>query len=155
VEEPVSWPNVEIDSVMRLRALAAGLPHVALLERVFDAPVEAVWGIVGDLEGGVPRFEGGVSAIEILRRDGEEIELMSRNTLGISIRFRAVLRPGWCVMHARAADIGMAAVATRDGRTLFAHFEGSRWLGRLGKPLFRHNVRSDFARLEHLLRQRD
>ncbi|MFQ5416628.1 MAG: hypothetical protein ACE5FL_06190 [Myxococcota bacterium] len=115
---------------------------------------EAVWEIVGDLEGGVPRFEGGVSAIEITRRDGEDVELVARHALGIPARFRAVLRPEWCVMHARAADIGMAATATRDGRTNFAHFEGSRWLGRLGRPLFRRNVRNDFARLERLLRQR-
>jgi hypothetical protein len=68
------------------------------------------------------------------------------------MRFRAVLRPGWCVMHSRLADIGMA-VAPQDGgrRTRFAHFEGSRWLGSLGRPLFRRRVREDFERLRLLL----
>jgi hypothetical protein len=149
----MTWPTVEVDPVVRLRALAAALPHVALEERVFDAPFERVWSIVGDLEHGVPRFEGHVRRISITRREDDRLELLSHGPLGSQLRFRAVLRSGWCVMHACLADIGMAAAATDDGRTRFAHFEGSRWLGRAGRPFFRRNVLGDFERLEQLLQE--
>jgi hypothetical protein len=147
----MNWPEIELDPVARLRALAAGLPHVALAEHVFDAPFDAVWGIVGDLENGVPRFEFGVRDLTITARDGDQLELVSRDPIGLKTSFRAVLRPGWCVMHARSADIGMAAAATSDGRTRFAHFEGIRWLGRLARPLLLRSVRSDFNRIDRLL----
>jgi len=146
------WPRVEIDPVARLRALAAGLPHVALVECVLDAPPERVWSIVGDLERGVPRFEDGVRSAVITARSGERLEVVTRGTLGLRMHFRAVLRPGWCVMHSRFADIGMAIAAQDDGRrTRFAHFEGSRWLGRLGRGWFRRRVQRDFERLRRLL----
>jgi hypothetical protein len=55
-------------------------------------------------------------------------------------------------MHSRLADIGMAAAALDGGRrTRFAHFEGSRWLGRPGRPFFRRRVEGDFARLRRIL----
>jgi hypothetical protein len=152
VELVSRWPDVELDCVMRLRALAAGLPHVALVECVLDAAPERVWSIVGDLEHGVPRFEAGVRSAEITARDGEHLELVTRGALGLPLHFRAVLRPGWCVMHSRLADIGMAAAALDGGRrTRFAHFEGSRWLGRPGRPFFRRRVEGDFARLRRIL----
>jgi hypothetical protein len=152
VELVSAWPELELDPVVRLRALAAGLPHVALVECILDAPPERVWSIVGDLEHGVPRFEQGVRSAEITARDGERLELVTRGALGLPMRFRAVLRPGWCVMHSRFADIGMAAAPQDDGRrTRFAHFEGSRWLGRLGRPWFRRSVQRDFERLRRLL----
>ena len=146
------WPQVELDPVARLRALAAGLPHVALVECVLDASPERVWSIVGDLERGVPRFEDGVRSAVITARAGERLGVVTRGALGLPMRFDAVLRPGWCVMHSRLADIGMA-VAAQDGgrRTRFAHFEGSRWLGRLGRGWFRRRVERDFERLRHLL----
>ncbi len=147
-----AWPSVEIDPVVRLRALAAGLPHVALVECVLDAAPEQVWSIVGDLERGVPRFEEGVRSAEITARDGEHLEVVTRGSLGLPMHFRAVLRPGWCVMHSRLADIGMAVAPQDEGRrTRFAHFEGSRWLGRLGRPFFRRRVLGDFERLRLLL----
>lgn len=148
-----AWPTVEIDPVVRLRALAAGLPHVALEECVLDAPPARVWSIVGDLERGVPRFEGSVRSAEITARNGDRLEVVTRGALGLPMRFRAVLRPGWCVMHARLADIGMAVAPEDEGRrTRFAHFEGSRWLGRLGRPMFRRRVQADFEQLRRLLR---
>ena len=147
------WPRVELDPVARLRALAAGLPHVALVECVLDAPVARVWSIVGDLEHGVPRFEDGVRSARIVARTGERLEVVTQNALGVPMRFRAVLRPGWCVMHSQLADIGMA-VAPEDGgeRTRFAHFEGSRWLGRAGRRYVRRRVLRDCERLRALLK---
>ena len=146
------WPVAEIDPVARLRALAAGLGHVSLAECVLDAPFERVWSIVGDLEHGVPRFETNVRWARITARDGDRLVLETRHPLGLRARFRVVLRPGWCVMHSRFGDVGMAAAAADGGRrTRFAHYEGSRLLGRLGRPLFRRSVDADFEALRRLL----
>jgi hypothetical protein len=141
---------VELDAVARLRILAAALPHVSCEERVIQAPFERIWTLVEDLEGGVPQFEGNVNRIEILSRDGERVECVSHGPLGSSLHVHAILRPGWCVMRSRLADIGMAAIPLGDGATRFAHFEGSRWLGRAGRPLFRRFVHQDLARLARL-----
>lgn len=149
----MSWPQVELDPVARLRALAAALPHVSLEERVIEAPFERVWSWIEDMERGVPQFEGNVRRIQILRREGERLWLESEGALGLKLRMQAVLRPGWCVMgtESGSAQIGMAARAEGPGRTRFAHFEGSRWLGRLARPLYRRFVRGDLARLARLV----
>jgi len=148
----VSWPRVELDPVAKLRALAAALPHVALEERLIEAPFARVWSFIDDLERGVPQFEGNVRRLRVMRREGERLWLESEGPLGLSLRMQAVLRPGWCVMHTASgsAQIGMAARAEGPGRTRFAHFEGSRWLGRVGRPLFRGFVRRDLANLARL-----
>jgi hypothetical protein len=148
----VSWPAVELDPVARLRALAAALPHVAFEERVIEAPFARVWSFIEDMERGVPQFEGNVREIQVLRREGERLWLRSRSPLGLTLRMQAVLRPGWCVMGtgSGSVQIGMAARAEAPGRTRFAHFEGSRWLGRLARPLFRAFVRRDLASLARL-----
>jgi hypothetical protein len=146
-----NWPVVEIDPVTRLRALAAALPHTVLHERVIDAPLERVWSIAGDLEHGVPLFEGGINAVEVEDREGELLRVTTHHPLGIRVQLDAVLRTGWCVMHSRFADIGMAASAEGDGsHTRFAHYEGSPWLGRLGHPLFSWRVKADMERLATL-----
>ncbi len=148
----MSWPEVELDPVVRLRALAAALPHAALEEAVIEAPFARVWSFVDDLERGVPQFEGNVKRLHVLRREGERLWLASEAPLGLSFRLEAVLRPGWCVMHTASGSvqIGMAARAEGAGRTRFAHFEGSRWLGRAAGLLFRGFVRRDLAKLARL-----
>ena len=148
----MSWPAVELDPVARLRALAASLPHLALEERVIEAPFARVWSYIEDLERGVPRFEGNVRRLRVLRREGERLWLESEGALGLRLRMQAVLRPGWCVMATASgsAQIGMAARSEGPGQTRFAHFEGSRQLGRLGRPLFRGFVRRDLANLARL-----
>ena len=152
----MSWPGVDLDPVARLRALAAALPHVSLEERVIEAPFGRVWSFIEDLERGVPRFEGNVRRIEVLRREGERLWLASEGPLGATLRMEAVLRPGWCVMGTASGSvqIGMAASALGPARTRFAHFEGSRWLGRAGRPLFRAFVRRDLASLARLAEQK-
>jgi hypothetical protein len=146
----VSWPTANLDPVTRLRVLATALPHVSFEERVIEAPFERTWAYIDDLEGGVPQFEGNVKRIEVLRRDGERVECISHGPLGFTQHIHAVLRPGWCVMRSRLGDIGMAATPLGEGVTRFAHFEGSRWLGRAARPLFRRFVRQDLARLAAL-----
>ncbi len=145
-----SWPQAELQTVARMRALAAALPHVVLVERVIAAPFERVWGIAGDLVEGVPRFEHDVRDVRILASEGDALSLVAGGPLGVRMHFDAVLRPGWCVMRSRLADIGMAAEPLDAGRTRFAHYEGSRWLGRLGRPVFRRLVERDLQRLAAL-----
>jgi hypothetical protein len=153
---PERWPSSRVDEVAKLRALAAGLPHAAYAERVIAAPFEAVWAVFGDLEHGVPRFEWSVRELTITRRDGEALEIESRGIFGPRAKFLAILRPGWCVMRDRAGlgQIGMAAAPTEDGRTRVAHFEGSRWLGRLARPFLQRRVDQDLARLAQLCESR-
>ena len=144
------WPLVELDRVARLRALAASMPWVSFDECVIEAPFERVWSYIADMERGVPQFEGNVKRIEILAREGERLALRSWSPLGLAMRLDAVLRPGWCVMRGAFGEIGMAAAPVGPGATRFAHFEGSRWLGRAARPLFGYFVRRDLARLAAL-----
>lgn len=146
------WPSARLDDVARLRAIAAGLPHAAFAERVIAAPFETVWAIFGDLERGVPRFEWSVRSLEITRREGDALEILSTGpfgALGPRGKFRAIWRPGWCVMtdFAGIGQIGMAASPEGAAHTRVAHFEGSRWLGRLLRPWLARAVRRDLARL--------
>jgi len=145
------WPRLEIDGVQRLRAIAAGLPHVAIRERVFDAPFDVVWGFIGDLERSAPQFETGIARIEILERDGEHLSLETHGSFGMSLRFEVLLRSGLCLMHNRLGDVGMAAAPEGEDQTRFAHYEGTRWLGRLGRPLFSRKIEGDLDRIERLV----
>lgn len=143
----IAWPVAELDPVARLRALAAGLPHVSLRECVIEAPFAEVWGIAGDLEHGVPRIERGLERVEILNRTGQRIELVAHGPLGTRMSMQAILQPGWCVMRSRIADVGMAATPEGAEATRFAHFEGSPLLGRAARPLFRRRIGGDLGRL--------
>jgi hypothetical protein len=140
----------EIDAVARLRAIAAALPHVAYRERTIEAPLDAVWAILGDLEGGVPRFDRYVRRIRITRREGERLSLVSNGPLGLPMRFEAILRPGWCVMRSWQAEVGMAAAPLGPGRTRVGHFEGSRFLGALGRWWFGRTMERELAKLARL-----
>jgi len=144
------WPQAHLDAVTRLRVLAAALPDCHLEETLIPASFDAVWGIAGDLEAGVPRFEGNVRSIEILRSEGTRIELEARGALGKRIRYEAQLQPGWCLMRSRFTDIGMAATPVDAHTTRFAHFEGVTAIGRFTRPLLRRSIRADLERLAAL-----
>jgi hypothetical protein len=148
------WPVAELDPVARLRALAASLPWVSLEETVIEAPFARVWSYIEDMERGVPQFERNVRRIEILAREGERLTVRSFGPAGLPLRLDVVLRPGWCVMRGALGEIGMAAAPRGPATTRFAHFEGSRRLGRLARPLFRRWVRRDLARLAALAERR-
>ena len=147
-----AWPEARLDPVQRLRVLAAGLPCVALAETVLEAPIERVWGLTGDLVDGAPRFEIGVQSARIIEQRGDHLELEVRSVFGTRTHFDVELRFGWCLMQSRSALIGMAAAEEETGRTTrFAHFEGSKLLGRLGRPFFRWNIAGDMKRIARIL----
>ena len=144
------WPSAKLDDVARLRALAAARPHLAYRERTLDAPFEVVWSVFGDLENGVPQFDRYVRRIRITGRDGERLALESNGPLGIPMRFEAIHRPGWCVMQSWQGEVGMAAAPLAGGRTRIAHFEGSRFLGALGRWWFGRSLERELDTLAEL-----
>jgi hypothetical protein len=122
----VNWPTVELDRVAQLRVLARALPGVVVEERMIAAPFDAVWGFVSDLPNSVPRFDRDVASIEILERDGDRLEIISRSSfVPIPTRLDVELREGWCWMVARPQlyVVGMAAVPA-GAHTRFAMLEG-------------------------------
>jgi hypothetical protein len=148
-----TWPTSEIDPVRRMRILVAALPRAAFRERVLDAPFDAVWRVASDLEQATPLWEKNVAALAILQQEADRLEVRIRSPFGISLRARAVLRPGWCVMQGRLFAVGMAA--TPEGaRTRFAHFEAIRLAGSsVLRPLLRHRIHHEFDTLERLAQQ--
>jgi hypothetical protein len=150
-----AWPSAHVDSVARLRAIAAARPHLAYRERTIDAPFDVVWSIFGDLEGGVPRFDRYVRWIRIVARDGERLALESNAPFpGRVMRFEAIYRPGWCVMRSFEGEVGMAAAPIDVGRTRVGHFEGSRFLGALGRWWFGRSMEGELATLARLCEEK-
>ena len=138
-----TWPEASLDRVDQLRVLASALPAVAMEERVLDAPFEDVWGLLSDLEHGIPSFDTQVRWVRIVARDGERLQIVAR-AFGMSSRFDVELREGWCWMQAPRYLVGMAAEPHGDGRTRVGHLEGvpSRWARPL-RPILRRIVRGD------------
>jgi hypothetical protein len=144
------WPQADLDPVRRMRILVAAMPHAAFRERLFDAAFDDVWRVASDLERGTPQWKKDVSALAILRRENESLEVEIRSHLGIRMLLHAVLRPGWCVMHGRLLSVGMAA-APEGRQTRFAHFAALSLPGsRLLSPLLRHRIYHEFETLERL-----
>lgn len=158
--QALAWPTAELDPIARMRALAAAMPHVATDETVFDVDFDRFWGFIAELDRSAPAFEATVARARIVSRASdaeralppaqrsERLVLEARSPLaGPWIRFDVVLRPGWCLMHSRFGEVGMAAAPESAERTRFFHFEGSALLGRLVRPLFAWNIRQDFRKL--------
>ena len=165
-----AWPELELDPIRRMRAIAAGLPHVAAREALFDVPVDRFWSFLTDFETNTAKIEGAVGEVRVLERQRdpvsaddpleagraeaqtERIVLDVRTPLlGSWTKFDVVVRPGWCLMQSRLGQIGMAASAAGSDKTRYFHFEGSTLLGRIGRPFFGWNIRQDFRKLRLLL----
>jgi hypothetical protein len=141
---------LSLDPVARLRVIAAGLPEAGFVEGVLDAPYASVWGVVSDLEHGVPEFESDVRAVEILKRRGERLELVVEVADGRRLPMEMVLRDGYCLMQSEAAAIGMAAQAEGAG-TRFAHFESIR--GRPVGAAVEEKLAAELRQIEQLARK--
>ena len=48
--ERYAWPTADLNPIARMKALAAGLPHVAGDEAVFDVPFDRFWEFIVDFE---------------------------------------------------------------------------------------------------------
>lgn len=119
----MNWPVAELDTIRRLRALAAAVPGAFVAETTLDAPFDQVWAVAADLEHELPTYLPDVRSFTITRRDGERLQAHARGYAGLRARFDIVLRPGWCVMRSRFLLGGLAAVP--DGqRTRFAFLGG-------------------------------
>jgi hypothetical protein len=123
VNEPVALPD--IDPIDRLAVLAAALPGAAVGQRRIAAPFDAVWRVITDLEGALPRYEPGVAQVRVLEQRGEFLRLLVQDTAGREDAMDARLRPGWCLMQ--SATVVVAFAARRLGNeTLLAHLEHRR-----------------------------
>jgi hypothetical protein len=149
--ERFAWPEVVLDPVSKMRAIAEGLPYCAVRETVFDAPFDRVWDFISDFERNTAQIEGAVLRVEVLERSGETLRIRSRMITGFWIEADVVLRRGWCLMSSRTGQIGMAACPEGDAQTRFIHFEGSPLFGRVLRPYFHWNIGGDFRRLDALL----
>jgi hypothetical protein len=130
--------GVTIDPIERLHLIAAGLPGAAVLERVLNAPFDAVWATATDFEGALSGFEVSVGGARVIERDGERVTLESRlPVLRTRQRVDIHVRDGWCLMQGRGFVAGMAARPEGE-RTRFAHLEAARIPGAaLTRPLMK------------------
>jgi hypothetical protein len=142
-----------LDPVRRLRVMAAAVPGARLVERVLPAPLEAVWAVMGDLEGGFGEFQPDMREVRVVRVDGDRVEALARSHHGFRARLRGHVRPGWCWLQSRFLIIGMAAAAEPGGGTRIALTGGVRVPGRAAiVPLgARRELERAAARLEALL----
>lgn len=120
------WPTAALDPVQRLRALAAGVRGAAVSERVYAAPSEDVWRILGDLEDGFGRVQPDIRTVRIIATAGDRVEAIARSRFGMRAHLTGVLRPGWCWLQSRYLIIGMAAADEGEGRTRVALTGGVR-----------------------------
>lgn len=119
-----------LDEVNRLRIMAAGVRGARVAELVIPAPLDAVWAVMGDLEGEFGRFQPDMRSIRVLRVAGDRVEALARSKYGFRAHFRGVLRPGWCWLQSRFIIIGMAAAPDPSGGTRVALTGGVRVPGR-------------------------
>jgi hypothetical protein len=147
--------SAAIDPIRRIRILAATYPGCTVVEKVVDAPFDAVWSIAGDLEHGTPRFESAVAKVRLLPRETDRLHLISVSPRGTERHFEAILRPGWCWMQSGRLLIAMAA-RSEGGRTRLAHLEGLRFNPtRLLRPILRRKITHELERIEALAREID
>jgi hypothetical protein len=125
-----NWPQVELDDVRRLHALAAGIPGAEVTERVFNAPLPAVWDLMWSDGRRFIEFQPDMRSVESVQREGDRITMLVRSTFGMRARLEGVVRPGWCWLQSRFLLIGMAATEEPTGTTRVALTGGVRVPGR-------------------------
>jgi len=144
-----NWPTVELDSVRRLRALAAGISGAAVTERVVDGPLATVWDLMWGEGRAFAEFQPDMRAITQLTIDGDQVSFHARSNYGFRAHLRGTVRPGWCWLQSRFLLIAMAATEEPDGRTRVALTGGVRIPGR--PALFPLGVRRESTKsLNHL-----
>lgn len=151
------WPSAALTNVGRLRVLASAVPHARLAEAIVDAPFERVWTWFSDLERSVPTFDGVVRRLQVRRRVGTELRVLSWQGPGgaVPMPFRVDLEPnGWCLMTApaRLYLVGMCADPAADGRTHVGVLEAvPNPFGRWSERSVGAHVRGDVRRIGRAL----
>ncbi len=146
--DPVALPD--IDPIDRLAILAAALPGAAIGQRRIEAPFDAVWRVISDLEHATPRYEPGVAHVRVIEHHGEFLRVLVEDTAGREDMMDARLRPGWCLMQSVAVAIGFAA-RPQGSMTLLAHFEYRRVPSPASGPTESHD-RAALAKIDQELR---
>lgn len=141
-----------VDSVARLRIMAAAIPGARVVETVLPGPFEAVWAVMSDLEGEFGRFQPDMRSVRVLRVTGDRVEALARSKYGPRAHFRGVLRPGWCWLQSRFLIIGMAAAPAPGGGTRIALTGGVRVPGRGAIVPF--GAKTELEQAASLLRER-
>lgn len=140
-----------IDPVDRLAILAAALPGAAVRQRRIDAPFDAVWQVIADLEHATPRYEPGVARVHVTSRHGQELQLLAVRADGREETMQARLRPGWCLMQSATTVVAFAA-RQLGSQTLLAHLEHRRVPARRPGPGRPQRRRSWLAKIDQELR---
>jgi hypothetical protein len=108
-----------VDSVDRLRIVAAGLRAPLYAEAHIELPYAQVWAVVMDLEGELPQLLSFVREFRVAAGDSARKAAVAVDAVGLRGDFDVRLSPGWCLMQSRLVTMGMAAVEEGDG-TRFA-----------------------------------
>lgn len=120
------WPDLELDTVRRLRALAAGIPGATVTERVYDTTPAHAWDLMwGDGKTFV-EFQTDMKKVEWIERDRDRLRMLVRSQYGLRARLEGTIRPGWCWLQSRFLLIGMAAAEEPAGGTRVALTGGVR-----------------------------
>jgi hypothetical protein len=154
------WPVASLGPLRRARVLAMSVPGAAWAEDVLDAPFDAVWTWLTDLEVSVPRFDSQVDALRVRDRwtEGDAQRLrITASSMGVRIPFDVRLEEGFCIMKAAARlyVVVMAAEPEDGGRsTRYFHLEGVPLPGaRMLRRYIQRGVDADLRNLARLARQ--
>lgn len=152
-----TWPVAELDTIQRLRVMAAAVPGAAVTERLVDAPLDRVWAVLADFPGGFTQVQPDMRVVRVVQRAGDEVTLHALSRHGMRAQLHGTERSGWCWLQSRFLIIAMAAVQQPDARTRVALTGGIRLPGR-GAILpigVRREARHSLDRLEQRLASTD
>ncbi len=124
------WPDFDLDTVRRLRALAAAIPGAAVTERVFDTSARHAWDLMWGDGTQVIEIQPDMQEIEMLEQAEDRVRMLVRSRYGMKARLEGTVRPGWCWLQSRFLLIGMAAADEPGGGTRVALTGGVRVPGR-------------------------
>lgn len=125
-----NWPDLELDTVRRLRALAAGIPGAAVTERVFDTTADRAWDLMWGDGSRLIEFQPDMRSIEEFERDQDRVRMLVRSRYGLRARLEGTVRPGWCWLQSRFLLMGMAVAEEPGGGIRVALTGGVRVPGR-------------------------
>jgi hypothetical protein len=115
VDIMTGWPQAQLDGVRRLHVMAAAVRGATVAERLVEAPFAQVWQLLQDLEGSFGEILPDMRHVQILRREGSQVEALARSRYGMRALLRGELSEGYCWLQSRFVLIGVAARAEGAG----------------------------------------